>query len=504
MRGSLALAQDLSRTVPLACAIGGLNATDSISSMPPLDAYVLDNLIPRQTSLELRGGYSVQSSSLGSSVVEALAEYSSGTTNKLIGCANGRIYDATTTGGTATSLASGFANNRWQTIIRGSKLLFFNGADTPQQYDGTNVTAATYTGPSTPAEFIHPNVYRSRLYLVRTNSLKYAYSNVDAITGALVEIDISGLCSKGGYILWTATWTKDGGNGSDDYFVIMTSKGECLVYEGSYPDGADWNKVGTYQVSEPAGRRSVIKIGGDLLVVCSDGIVPLSTLLTLSFVPDPAVKVSKKISPLFKSLIKTYGTNFGWQPIIYKNAYLLIVNVPVNPGGQYVQYVCNLQTGSWCRFTGYNSVCWSEYAGNIYFGGTDGKVYRADNTLNDNGAPISFECRQAYNNFGVGQNKLFNMLRPVYASAVGITFLADVDVDFKSAPIGNPVTSTGLGTPWGSPWSSPWSSDSTIYNDWSTVGGYGVYGSVRFKGSIKSSTLNLYATDVCYEPGGIL
>ena len=43
----------------LPAPVGGLNARDSLDTMSPTDAIVLDNYIPGDTNLFLRRGYSV-------------------------------------------------------------------------------------------------------------------------------------------------------------------------------------------------------------------------------------------------------------------------------------------------------------------------------------------------------------------------------------------------------------------------------------------------------------
>ena len=51
------------RNVP--APVGGLNFRDPISEMQPIDAVVLDNMIPRQSGAEMRKGYQLHVDDVG-------------------------------------------------------------------------------------------------------------------------------------------------------------------------------------------------------------------------------------------------------------------------------------------------------------------------------------------------------------------------------------------------------------------------------------------------------
>lgn len=507
MRSGLAYQKDIAQEFVLPVPIGGLNLNDSLANMPELDAYQMDNIFPGRSRLELRGGFAEQATAVGTSTVGVVAQYSFGATNQLIVGGSGTLYDATTAGTTATPVGSGYSANTWDTIMQRGTMLLFNGTDTPQQYNGTAATTASYTGISTPANLIKANQYRSRLYLTEKNYLGYYYGGVDSITGALTNVNLSGVFKNGGYTMWTATITRDSGDGQDDLFVVASSNNELLVYEGSFPDDPSWNKVGLYHIPDLLGRNSYINVGSDLLLLTSSGLIPISSIMQMGTVVNDRQKVSNKINSVFPFLAKNYGGNDGWQMKIYPKGQYLLVNVPISPGSTYWQYVVNLQTGAWCRFLNQNGSAWGVYNNGLYFGGTDGTVFQADSGNTDAGAAIEFEYRQAYSTYGTPHNKLFNMIQPNITASASFILDTDIDVDFLGAPYGNPLQTGDSGAAeWDEPeWDEPeWGGDVTFANNYSGIGAYGTYGSIRQRGSVGNTSVYFNSNKVFFEPGGKL
>ena len=112
-----------------------------------------------------------------------------------------------------------------------------------------------------------------------------------------------------------ATWTIDGGQGVDDLLVFVTSWGEVIVYKGTDPSSASaWALVGIWQIGAPVGRRCFMKYAGDLLIICQDGVYPMSGALQSSRV-NPKVALTNKIQLAVSEAVTSYGSNFGWQLI---------------------------------------------------------------------------------------------------------------------------------------------------------------------------------------------
>jgi hypothetical protein len=177
----------------------------------------------------------------------------------------------------------------------------------------------------------------------------------------------------GGKLLAMGSWTRDGGTGPDDYAVFISTTGECIIYAGTDPSSSTTSAlVGIYTIPEPIGRRCLIPAGGDLGVLTSQGLVPLSRILGMTQGAAKRVSFTDKISGQFRAQYQTTGTQFGWQCLEYPKENLVVINVPIAERTTQHQYVMNINTGAWCRFTGINAGCWALLGDSLYFGGNGG------------------------------------------------------------------------------------------------------------------------------------
>jgi hypothetical protein len=85
-----------------------------------------------------------------------------------------------------------------------------------------------------------------------------------------------------------------------------------------------------------------------------NGIVSL-TAIVAGVINQSKIQISDKIRNLYASYARSYGSNYGWQGIIYEAENAFVVNVPVAEDGTHYQLVMNTITGSWCRFTGWDA-----------------------------------------------------------------------------------------------------------------------------------------------------
>ena len=125
---------------------GGWNARDALSSMASEDAVELVNLVPTLNAVRSRKGTSKHTPSALGAAVETLVSYEASATPQLL-CAYGDSIGNVTSGAPAV-IASGFTSARWQTNPFKDLLIFCNGADTPQVYDGSVMTPLAATGPT--------------------------------------------------------------------------------------------------------------------------------------------------------------------------------------------------------------------------------------------------------------------------------------------------------------------------------------------------------------------
>ena len=504
----------VSRSVSVPAPIGGWNARDSLADMKPTDAVVLQNFYPATTECVLRYGYTEYATGLPAQV-ESLFDYAGSSTSKLFAVSNGAIYDVSSGGAVGASVVSGLTNSRWQytnvTTAGGNFLYAANGVDTPCLYDGATWTSIT--GVSTPAitgvtttKLNNPIVFKNRVFFTETGTLKTWYLPTSSIGGAANAIDMSSVAQLGGYVVSHATWTIDAGSGVDDYYAVVTSNGEVIVYQGTDPaSSTTWALKGVWHVGSPVGTRCLYKFAGDLLLISQDGVLPLSAALQSSRV-NPRVALTDNIQFAISNAVSTYGSTFGWQLVYFARENQLWLNVPVAVGSQ-EQYAMNTISKAWGQYQGWAANCWEIYNESPYFGG-DGVVCKAWDGHDDNGADIPGVALPAFSTFGnPGNLKRFTMMRPILRTTGSPTVQGamniDFDTSFSTAPLSYSPVSVGL---WDSAtWDSGlWAGDLAILQSWQSVNGVGYYGSPQIRVASSGIDVRWVSTDVVYESGGIL
>lgn len=497
----------LSASIP--APVGGWNARDALGEMAPTDAVILTNWFPTPSDVIQRYGYTKHATGI-SGQVETVMAYSGLTANKLLAAAGTAIYDVTSGGAVGAAVQSGLTNARWQYVnyanTSGNYLYMVNGADAPRYWDGTTWTNAAITNV-TPANLIHINEHKNRLWFVEKNTLNAWYLATSAIAGAATKFDLTGIAMKGGYLMAMGTWTLDAGYGVDDLAAFITSQGEVIVYRGTDPSSANtWALVGVWQIGSPIGRRCLMKFAGDMLVICQDGLYPMSGALQSSRL-DPRVALTDKIQFATSQAISSYGANFGWQCCPFPKENMLILNVPVMQGSQQQQYVMNTITKAWCNFTGWEANCWELFNDDPYFGG-NGYVGHAWYGNADNGANVACDGLQAFNYFNSrGLLKRFTMMRPVIQTSGVPSIGVAMNIDFNTADTTSPLsfspTTYGL---WDSGvWdTSVWGADLVVTQAWQGVNGVGYCAAPRLKVASQGIQTQWVSTDVVFEKGGIL
>lgn len=425
--------ENLSFTIP--APTGGWNARDNIADMQPFDAINMQNMFPTSTNCEPRKGFTEHEAGDGNDI-ETLVEYSQKDgTRQLLGARNGAIVDFTT-GGAPSNLGTGFTVDQWQTVQINNQIVFVNGTDQPQKYDGSTLGAAAYTGITDDSVLIQVSLYKSRLYLLEKDSTSIWYGGVSAITGAVTEFDVGDILSLGGKVVYAGSTTEGTGDGVQDYFTIISDKGEVLVYTGSYPGGSDWALSGKYETAPTvSGHRIAFNFNNDLLFITIGGLYSVSNLLSSA----PKTTLSDKLQKEFNkdAIIQQHLTL--WQGIVYEPYSYLIVNKPLLKR----QFVMNTKTGAWTEFTGLGAICFAIFNESLYFSDDSGAI-QVMGASSDNGSQILAYVKHAYNYLGnIALKKQITMVNPIIDLDNTSTVHLAVDVDFGNN-VANPTTLTNI------------------------------------------------------------
>ncbi len=501
-------------------SVGGWDTLSPIAAMPPDHALVLDNWIPRPGFLEIRRGTQSWATGLGTSFVETIMPYNAANTtnDKLYAAANNNIYDITS-GGAGSSVVSGQSNNRYQYLNFSDNagnhyLLAVNGADTPQIYNGTSWSTWSVTGVSGVP--IAVAQHKGRLWIVPIASTTMYYVNpAGSASGAATAFQIGPFMSKGGFVSAIATWSIDVRQTVDEYLAFITSRGQVIVYEGTDPSSpSTWDLVGIYDIGAPIGRRCYLRVAGDLFIICVDGIVPMSQMLSTDRTAANRVSLTAQIMDTMRQSAQLYGGNYGWQFIGYPRGTMGILNVPVVEDQTSIQYVMNTLTGAWCRFLGINCNCWETFHDIAYIGRNDGTVYKFDTDSADGTTPIVATVNTAFNYFkSRGRRKKFNSVRPIITTDHSVTPAVGINVDFNTSGTANPVSSVvATSAQWDvAQWDQAvWPQNSNVVTQWQSLTGEGFCASIIVQASTSKSgnangvTLQLNGFDINMEPGGPL
>ncbi len=498
-------------TKTLAAPVGGLNTRDALGAMPDTDAVILQNYFPATTDVRARFGYTRWATGMGS-MVETILAYSGGTTDKLFSIAGGSVYNCTAGGAVGAAELAGLSNSRWQYVNiatpGGNFIEMVNGTDAPVLYDGTTWSNPSITGV-TASQLNNINVHKNRLWFCQNGSLKAWYLPVQSVAGAVNALDLSSFAPHGGYLMAMGTWTMDAGYGIDDMAVFVTSNGDVLVYRGTDPSSAStWALVGVFYTGSPIGRRCFTKYKGDLLLICQDGLAPLSAYLQSSRLNARAL-LTDKIQFTISNAVTQFGNNFGWECLAFSGENMLILNVPYGTQTGQQQLVMNTISGAWGNFTNWNAACWELYQDRPYYG-SYGFLAKAWEGNTDAGDDIPFDGLQAFNSFGnSGYLKRFTMIRPTLYCNGAPAVQGNMNLDYDTAP----PTATFSITPttyasWDgatSTWDNAlWGASLSVSRNWQGASGVGYVAAPRVLGAVNGLEFRWIDTTVVFEPGGIL
>lgn len=496
-------------TFPFPAAVGGLNKKDGKADMAITDANILNNVFPSATYCSVRRGYEAYATGMTGNV-ETVMEWAGPSSRKFFAANSTSIYDISSSGAVGAAVVTSLANARFQTTnfatAGGTFLVACNGADAVLNYDGSSWTTPSITGV-TSADLINVAQWKSRLWFVEKNSKNAWYLPVSSIAGAAAKIDLGPQLKRGGYLVAVGSFSYDAGDGPDDYLTFLSDQGEVVVYQGTDPSTATtFSIVGRFIVGSPIGRRSMIQVGGDLALITLDGIVSLIKSMQLDRSAAQNAAITNKIQTLFNQYAYQYKDNYGWQGQIYPRGTYVTFNIPFS-STEYRQLVMNTLTGSWCEFQNMNSICWGLYNDDLYFGSTDGVVYKADTGLQDNGGIINFDYQGAFNNFGAkSRKKHLQMIRSLIITNGSPTIIQSMNVDFSD------VEPTGTLSPTAPP-TSTWDSglwDTAMwgglnsYYQWSSVGIIGTWGTPRVKGALNGVSLQFNSFEIKMTVGGVI
>lgn len=501
--------QQVAQTRTVSAPVRGLNYKDALPEMHPQDAVVLDNLVCRPSYLEVRKGWQDHVTGFADTVESFLPYVSATGVGKLFACAGDSIYDVTSSGTLGSAAVGSLTSAYWFSTqvsnAGGNYLLAANGVDAPQSFDGSTWSAWSVTGV-TASTLSRVMVWKRRVWAVQKNTWKAWYLAADAISGALTSFTFAGIFQRGGYLLDLVSWTIDGGVGVDDYFLAFSSEGEVAVYKGSDPASASTFALeGVYFIGRPVGERFWTKLGGDVIALTVQGVVPISKFLRSGGL-SKRVDLAERIQRAITQDISDYESVQGWELVHFPEQRLLLIQVPSGAVGNRYQWAMDTLTGQWSRLRMSAAVTFTVLDGELYAGHSDRVVNSWTGGLDDT-EDITYTMVPAFSYFGAStQLKRFTLGRVVMESDTTPVYLTRLLRDFdQSYSFPSQVASTSASSWDSAVWDTDvWGGATSFFRRWHSLSGLAYAATQAVQGVAKGETTRLVALDYVFELGGVL
>jgi hypothetical protein len=321
----------------------------------------------------------------------------------------------TTTTPTAWAVSTAYAvnaraldtadNTRWKCLVAhtspgtGTFAAARTAAPTQWTREMASDNVSFITAPATAPALVqngkgltHIWKHANRLFFIQGSTMNAWCLPVNAVGGELVFIPLSGAMKRGGSLLFGASWSVDSGSGLDDKCIFVSDQGEVAIFSGTDPTSStNWKQEGCYDVSRPLSKYGHQKLGGDILIATVDGIVPLTATMQKDLSALSLAAITYNIEPMWT---REYSNKRTYPFVLTKwpEGNALIFSFPgtggTTSGGSFTVEpktvgVSNLHTGSWCRYTGWDAMCFVHLRGSLFFGTQDGKIMQAESTGRD-------------------------------------------------------------------------------------------------------------------------
>lgn len=504
--------------------VKGLNLRTPAILLDPQEALVLDNVLPQASNGELRAGYKEHVTGIPGAVVTIAPFYGDTPDESRVFAFNdqGDVYDVTESSDKPLKvLDTTQEDGNWDytNSSNGSENYLIIVAPSGGYYTychSAGWVKQTISGDGADKKFKSVFNWKKRVWLIEDMSCKSYYLDVGAITGPAHIVDMAPVINRGGYLSYGCNWTYNAGYDIDDYMVMVTTGGEVIVYKGSDPsDISTFALQGVWFVGNtPAGNKCFTQFGGEMFIMSSLGVVPISKLVNGGVANDYQVS-SAKIQPALSQAFNTYSGEFGWEMDLIYNQNFLLLKLPRQSNGRYKSYVMNVQTGAWGTISVMPMNCTIQINDSLYFGSVDGKVYRGfygdtDGQLLDStpGRAIVGSYMGGFNDYDDATHlKIFQMARPIYVSKqaprTGVNMITTYEAALPTSISGYDVQANdGV---WDvSKWNQcVWAGGKSTFASWCGLQGMGYYGAVGMTFTGVAGTQYI-STNVTFDVGGVM
>ena len=526
-KGARAKASKLSLPAP----VRGWVTAENLALAGPAAALVLENGFPLSNAVRVRGGTAKYATVSATGAATSLWRYSNAFGEQMFAATNDSVFDISSIAdadaiptAAVTGQTSGYYSVAQIGTAGGDYQFCCNGTDDPLLYDGSTFTAIN--GASTPAITFSSGsattaslsavwTYANRAWFVEGGSMNAWYLPIDSIGGVANSVSLAGVFSQGGELLFGTRWSLDSGAGLDDKCIFVSTRGEVAVYEGSDPSSADsWGLVGVYQLSPPLGKNAYVQIGGEVMILTGDGMVPISQATQRDAAQLSLAAISKPIELDWKAAAAARISK-AWEAVKWPAGNMLVVTQPIAAAGQTAEcLVCNIETGAWGKYTAHDTECITEYRGRVYFGTSGGLVKQMETGGSDDGEPYTFVYVGHFDHLGnPGQIKTATMARAIFRASHPFNYTVSASVNYTvslpAAPssVADFTTDTWDVGEWDVAQWSVEEADAVTTTEWRSIGQTGFAHAPQIQitcGVAPLPSIKLAAIDLMYISGEVV
>jgi hypothetical protein len=449
-------------TLHVPAPVAGLNTIDNASDLGPKDAMSLVNMVAAENGLRPRLGSQAWVDGFGAAVeMRSIIPYTGaavgGAADKLFATTTAGIFDATVSGVAGAVLLafpivdanSGYGESTVFVTPAGRFLVYADESNGYYLYTEGGAWAAVAQGAGgTQVSGVNPNLFawcvpfKNRLWFVEKGSTRAWYLPLNSIYGAASQFDFGRQFTNGGQLASLYVWSMEGGQGMDDMLVAISTAGDVVVYQGTDPSlFGSFQKAGGWNVGGvPNGRRLATTFGGELLLLTSVGVVPISRLVAGRVLLSPDIQSTEKVRNLLNATMNDRGGSYGWSIVADPLDASLIITFPKLVGEVRQQFAMSLAQKGWSQYSGKPILSAKAWHRKLYFGTDDGRVMISqgymDNVARDGttaqASAVRFSGLTAFRNGNSAMTKRVQLLRArflTFGAAPSIVAQARYDFD---------------------------------------------------------------------------
>lgn len=528
---TLAVSLQSTKTAPVPAPQKGINAVDGLIAMSPEEAIFMNNMSPSQYGTRVRTGYREWVTAVAGDGNRTLIPYigslEDASADRLFVASSDAIYDISSSGTApapliafaSISATSGFGIWTSYTTVGGHFALYCDEANGYYRYpEGgpwVRTTGAEVTGVN-PNNLVHVTIFKERAWFVERNSSRAWYLPVGSVIGAATVFDFGNKFKKGGTLQALFNWTVDGGEGVDDYLVAVSSAGDVIVYKGIDPGtAATFNQHGAWFIGPPpVGRRIGGRLGGELYLLSSYGLLPMSALMAGQVVIDTQTFLSRKITPLVNLEMVASREVRGWEVKLFSKDNALIISTPKRDAFPFTQFAQSTNNEGWSVWRDIPYLNGEEWHGDFYVAAEDTNVYILEGNLDavtldeSSSTLINWSVLQSFQDYNEpGKYHRGQYIRPVFIADQAPSYVIEVRYDYNLSDVFGAAVPGGAvsGAVWDvALWDiSLWAGDFVVVDQPQGAQGIGRAMAVGINGSSGAETI-LIRYDLMFDTGGML